>query len=115
MQKINKTQEEKTLEHQPRPRGRPPKKLALELSPTDSNDNADDSDTEVSFNPESLSPEGGDQARRKRKRGQTARIPITSAWKGGAFQCVLCERSFGTPTFLMQHYVSPHFSRELRK
>ena len=119
MQKINKTQEKE--ENQPRPRGRPPKKQALELSPTDSNDNADDSDTEVSFNPESMSPEtgggggGGGQVRRKRKRGETSRVPITSAWKGGAFQCVLCERSFGTPTFLMQHYVSPHFSRELRK
>ena len=42
-------------------------------------------------------------------------MPITNAWRGGQFQCVLCERSFGTPTFLMQHYVSPHFSRELRR
>jgi len=110
MQKIN----DKPLD-QPRPRGRPPKKPALELSPTDSNDNGDDSDTEVSFNPGSLSPEGGGgQVRRKRKRGESARVPITSAWKAGNFQCVLCDRSFGTPTFLMQHYVSPHFSRELR-
>ena len=112
MQKINK--EDKPMD-QPRPRGRPPKKPALELSPTDSNENGDDSDTEVSFNPESLSPASGGQVRRKRKRGEASRVPITSAWKGGAFQCVLCDRSFGTPTFLMQHYVSPHFSRELRK
>ena len=110
MQKMN----DKPLD-QPRPRGRPPKKPALELSPTDSNDNGDDSDTEVSFNPGSISPEGGGQVRRKRKRGENARVPITSAWKAGAFQCVLCDRSFGTPTFLMQHYVSPHFSRELSK
>ena len=76
----------------------------------------DDSDGEVSFNPTSLSPEGGGSGKgKKRKRTESSRTPITNAWRGGQFQCVLCDRSFGTPTFLMQHYVSPHFSRELRK
>ena len=77
----------------------------------------DDSDTEVSFNPGSLSPDsqGSGGKGKKRKRTESSRVPITNAWRGGQFQCVLCERSFGTPTFLMQHYVSPHFSKELRK
>ena len=33
----------------------------------------------------------------------------------GQFNCQLCDKSFRTPTFLIQHYVSPHFRNELRR
>jgi len=100
-------------------RGRPPKSRNSEpenVIKSDIEMADDDSDTEVSFNPGSLSPDsqGSGGKGKKRKRTESSRVPITNAWRGGQFQCVLCERSFGTPTFLMQHYVSPHFSKELR-
>lgn len=66
-------------------------------------------DDEVSFNPASLSPES-----QKKKRKRSGDL-ITSDWRSGKFKCVLCDRSFGTPTFLMQHYVTPHFSSLLRR
>jgi len=125
MQKVNKVEtgrqekrpEDSTLAELQAPRrGRPPKTRNPDI-PTVKSVPAkdDDSDGEVSFNPTSLSPEGGGAGRgKKRKRTESSRTPITNAWRGGQFQCVLCDRSFGTPTFLMQHYVSPHFSRELR-
>ena len=127
MQKINKsdkpiekTNEENALNELQAPkRGRPARTKNYDAVVADvKKENEDDSDTEVSFNPGSLSPESqtsGQGKGRKRKRTESSRVPITNAWRGGEFQCVLCERSFGTPTFLMQHYVSPHFSRELRK
>lgn len=130
MQKINKppekqvikTEKDNTLADLQAPRrGRPPKTRnpdALQTDNVKNGNNDDDSDTEASFNPGSLSPEGQDHGGggkgKKRKRTESSRTPITNAWRGGNFQCVLCDRSFGTPTFLMQHYVSPHFSRELR-
>ena len=33
----------------------------------------------------------------------------------GQFNCQICDKSFRTPTFLLQHYVSPHFRNELRR
>lgn len=125
MQKVNKVEagrqekrpEDNTLAELQAPRrGRPPKTRNPDIPSVKSvSGKDDDSDGEVSFNPTSLSPEGGGAAKgKKRKRTESSRTPITNAWRGGQFQCVLCDRSFGTPTFLMQHYVSPHFSRELR-
>ena len=109
----------------PRPRGRPPKNRSPEVTETKKPGNDEDSDTEVTFNPGSLSPGAEPGPKRGKKRGRpegspgglgsTAKgMPQTNAWRGGKYECVLCDRSFGTPTFLMQHYVSPHFSQELR-
>merc|ERR1719461_1156291 len=76
------------------------------------------SDGEVSFNTESISPETEDQIptkKRKRIEPVTKETPKgDSSWRGGEFQCLLCEKSFKTPTFLLQHYVSPHFKSELK-
>ena len=33
----------------------------------------------------------------------------------GQYNCQICDKSFRTPTFLLQHYVSPHFRNELRR
>jgi len=115
-------------------RGRPPKKTTLdemqarfeeeekeeqnEINNQNGLEEYEDSDCEVSFNPESISPEAEEHMpSKKRKRIElvTKDTPKgESAWKGGEFRCVLCDKSFKTPTFLLQHYVSPHFKTELK-
>lgn len=117
-------------------RGRPPKKTTLdemqarfeeeekeeqnetnETNNQNGMDEFEDSDCEVSFNPESISPEAEEHMpNKKRKRIElvTKETPKgESSWRGGEFKCVLCEKSYKTPTFLLQHYVSPHFRTEL--
>eukprot|EP00092_Neocalanus_flemingeri_P039851 GFUD01043402.1.p1 GENE.GFUD01043402.1~~GFUD01043402.1.p1 ORF type:complete len:648 (-),score=155.03 GFUD01043402.1:902-2845(-) len=141
MQKINKQvekieKEEKVADVKAdgRGRGRPPKKTTLDemqarfeeeekLEQNESNGQNgmgefEDSDSEVSFNPESISPEAEEHMpNKKRKRIElvTKETPkAESTWRGGEFNCILCEKSFKTPTFLLQHYVSPHFKNELK-
>jgi hypothetical protein len=82
-----------------------------------------DSDDEVSFNLEKdASDSEMDPPEKKRKRVElTKREDIgainngDSVWNDGTHQCQLCDKSFRTPTFLIQHYTSPHFRNELRK
>jgi len=114
-------------------RGRPPKKTTLdemqarfeEEEKEEKNENSqngmeeyEDSDCEVSFNPDSISPEAEEHIpSKKRKRIEPVAKETPkgeSASKGGDFQCALCEKSFKTPTFLLQHYVSPHFKAQLK-
>ena len=40
---------------------------------------------------------------------------LISVSLAGQFNCQICDKSFRTPTFLIQHYVSPHFRNELRR
>jgi len=115
-------------------RGRPPKKTTLdemqarfeeeekEEQKAENNQNGvdefEDSDHEVSFNPDSISPEAEEHIpSKKRKRIELVAKETPkgdSSTKGGDFQCALCEKSFKTPTFLLQHYVSPHFKTQLK-
>merc|ERR1719192_1185411 len=83
-------------------------------------------DEEVSFSPRlgeketSDTEETGGRPDRKRKRVEVqplvkeSRTSSETAWNDGQFNCQLCDKSFRTPTFLLQHYVSPHFRNELR-
>lgn len=135
MQKINKPPEKEKVEPKQEQkeavkRGRPPKKTldemqarleaeekAEEKAERDGLGEFEDSDCEVSFNPESISPEAEEHMpNRKRKRvelGSKDTPKSESNFRGGEFQCVLCDKSFKTPTFLLQHYVS-HFKSELK-
>jgi len=138
MQKVNKPAEkvEKAADVKVdgRGRGRPAKKTTLdemqarfeeeekdeqnEINGQNGLDEFEDSDSEVTFNPESISPEAEEHMpNKKRKRIElvTKDTPkAESTWRGGEFNCVLCSKSFKTPTFLLQHYVSPHFKQELK-
>jgi len=82
-------------------------------------------DEEVSFSPrlgekETSDTEETGRPDRKRKRVEVeplvkeSRTSSETAWNDGQFNCQLCDKSFRTPTFLLQHYVSPHFRHELR-
>jgi len=84
-------------------------------------------DDEVSFSPRTGGKDStdiveSDRPDRKRKRvdiqplTKDSRMSISgeTAWNDGQFNCQICEKSFRTPTFLIQHYVSPHFRNELR-
>jgi len=134
MQKINKPVEKVEKVEKATGRGRPPKKTTLdemqarfeeeekneenETNGQNGMDEFEDSDSEVTFNPESISPEAEEHMpSKKRKRIElvTKETPKSeSTWRGGEFNCMLCEKSFKTPTFLLQHYVSPHFKTELK-
>lgn len=72
-----------------------------------------DSDTEISFSKDTSYEDGVPNKKRKRislgKEGSTE-----GSWNSGLFQCHMCEKSFKTQTFLLQHYVS-HFKLELKR
>merc|ERR1719347_25322 len=93
--KLNLEVKEKTDIDRPRARGRPRKDAIYSDY---------DSDNEIS------SKDYGPVPSKKRKR---AEAPETN-YNCGDFTCHLCEKSYKTPTFLLQHYIS-HYKADLKR
>ena len=79
----------------------------------------DSEDGEVTFNNDKeavISDSEGPE--RKRKRVEVTKVEKSNssdiAWNDGQFACQLCDKTFRTATFLLQHYVTPHFKSELK-
>ena len=77
-------------------------------------------ENEVSFNLEKdATGNDSEGPERKRKRFELTKVETNGvnngAWDNGQHACQICDKTFKTPTFLIQHYVTPHFRHELRR
>jgi len=76
-------------------------------------------DGEVTFNNDKEAADSDSEGPdRKRKRVELTKVDKSNnsdiAWNDGQFACQLCDKTFRTATFLLQHYVTPHFKSELK-
>ena len=88
-------------------------------------EDCDSDDNEVTFSPrqeKDLPAAEAGAPERKRKRVELTTITENNgvksgnhAWDAGQFACQLCDKTFRTATFLLQHYVTPHFKEELKR